>query len=196
MITPKKASPSGKKQVPGWLRFLLVLLPICVCLPLTGAAVVVVVRQVNGQAATATAAGQQTQSAAETAGSRERLQATSQAATEVSGTLQAAVQATATALAATVPTATLQPSPTVPAASATPNELFTLTLIECRGNDGVVILDGAPGQTLAAFTTISFKVARGSHNLEIVWAEDPDNNVETQIDVQRDTALVYGDPCT
>ena len=199
MSTPKKTTPSRKSQLPGWLRILLVLSPICICLPLIGTAVFVAVRQINVQAANSTLAALETVAAAETAGSRERQQATSQAATAAardSGTLQAAVQATATALAASGATPTLGATPTVAAGTATPAELVTLTLIECRGLDGLVFLDGSSGNELLAFTTISFRVTRGAHHLEVIWAEDPDSNVETQLNLTQDTAMVFGDPCT
>jgi hypothetical protein len=199
MSTPKKTSSSGKKPLPGWLRLVLVLTPICVCLPLTGTAIFVAVRQIDVQSANSTIVALETVAAAETAGSRERQQATSQAATEgvgAAGTLQAAVQATATALAASGATATQEATPTTAAGTATPAGLVTLTLIECRGFDGLVFLDGSAGSEFLAFTTISFKLSRGAHHLEIIWTDNPDSNIETQLDLQKDTTMVFGDPCT
>ncbi len=200
MSTPKKAkqaSPTRARRLPVWLIFLLVLALICICLPLTGTAAFVAFQQINGPAATGTFGAYQTLFAEATADSRERQQATALAATAALET-QAAEDAAATtaAPAASSQTPTQTPTPTATVETPTPSALITLTLIECRGNDGLVFLDNSQGQAFDAFTTISFKLTPGTHHLKIVWTDDPDNNVETGLTLQKDTTFVYGDPCT
>jgi hypothetical protein len=172
----------------------------------------------GGPTATPTVAGQQeTRSAEETALRQGQAGQAAQTATAAQATRQASDRASATAAAAgrlqslteqaltqaALPSVTVRPSNTPtfdpsnlpPTRTPTPPAVVTLTLIECRGQEGTVTFDRSSSQSLHAYGRISFTVPRGVHHLQVFWLNNPGQNVDTDLDLQRDTAMVFGDPC-
>lgn len=217
MFQTNKSFLSRLRALPAWLRILLALSPLFVCAPLICLAVFVASQVAQPSAATATAAWQETQYAVATAERLERQQHAAETATAALNSQKAADDATATALAvrgrqaltqaalvltqAAFPTATYTLSPTVvpgsPLPSITPTlpDFVTLTLIECRGYEGTVVFSQTEPRSLGAFKSVSITVPPGKHNLQIFWLNHPEDNVATQLDLKKNTVMVFGGQC-
>lgn len=200
------------RSMPLAVRILLALLPIIVCVPLICAAAILVQEQMSGsQSATATVARRRTLEAAEATNRAENQQHIAETATALLASQQAGDRATATALAvmrqqqALTLTALATPTFTAsPTAAITPTSAIvftarpktvTVTLRECRGDEGTVFFGQAQPQSLGAYKSISFTVPPGSYHLRIDWLRKPENNVNTDIEVTRSTTLAFGDQC-
>lgn len=219
MSQSDSARGSRFKSLPVWFRLVLAVTPVVVCLLAICAASLFFLRpQPPAGPKLTEAADLQTLIAAETAQRAERVLGAAGTATAIFATQQAADSATGTALAserlqsltqqfltqaALPPTSTARPSETVvinlsgvpPTITATLPESVALTLLECRGYDGTVVIDGSGGQSLHAFSSLSFTLSGGGHSLVILWLDHPDQNVSNDLFLRQDTTLVYGDKC-
>jgi hypothetical protein len=196
------------QSLPTWLRILFATLPILICIPILCIAVYAYQQFNTLQLATATAAGQQTRQALEL--TDQAIDAQNQAATFAAQvTEQANVAASQTALAvqlALTQTALVPPtdtpilSPLPPSETPTLEATFaprtvTITLRECRGDNGTVFFGEAPPQALEAFKSISFTVPPGKYVLRIDWKRNPANNVSQEFEFTSSRTLPLGDQC-
>ena len=163
------------------------------------------------QAATqqAVEAAQQRTAAAQTAREAQTEAAAQQVTAEANTVATATAKAlaleqqaqTTTALAQSVITDT--PSLAVPTETATRQPVFatatpktiTVTLRECRGDEGVLFFGTAQPQSLHAFSTISFTVPPGTYRLRIDWKGKPENNVNKDLKLEGSQTLTFGDQC-
>jgi hypothetical protein len=112
-----------------------------------------------------------------------------QTATAESATLTAAVTDTPAVIAPTE-TATHRPS----FATATPKTI-TITLRECRGDEGVLFFGQAQPQSFHSFSSLSFTVPPGTYHIRIDWKAKPENNVNSDFKLDSSQTLNFGDQC-
>lgn len=200
------------RSLPTWLRILLAATPILMCVVLACILVSVYQQVIGSQSASATGAAVQTQQAFASTQEAERAQQSALTATAaLAATEQAKLDATATVLfvqaqgltqtALATPTFTTSPiaptetpTPTVIFATLTP-KLVTVTLRECRGDEGTVIFGQAQAQSINAYKTLSFTVPPGKYNLRIFWLRKKENNVNMEVEVKTDTTIPFGSDC-
>jgi len=200
------------KSLPTWLRILLAATPVLMCIPLACIAVFASQQIASLQSATATAAAAGTlQAFAATQQAEQVLQTglTRTAAFEATEEVKAGLTATFLFDQALSLTLTAQPTPTVAASPILPTEtptqpiifatstpkLVTITLRECRGDEGTVLFGTAPGQSINAYKTLSFTVPPGKYELRIFWLRKKENNISTQIDVTTTQTINFGSDC-
>lgn len=208
---------SRLRSLPAWVRILLASSPLWICGPLICIAVFVASQVAGPSAVTATAAVEQTQYAVATAERLDRQQHSAETATAAVNALLAAKDATATALGgrerqaltqaalvltqAAFPTATPTLSPTATAGSPLPSitptlpDFVTLTLVECRGYEGTVVFGQTEPRSLGAFGSVSITVPPGKYNLQILWLDHSEDNVNNELDLKKDTGMVFGNQC-
>jgi hypothetical protein len=108
---------------------------------------------------------------------------------------------TQTALA--IPSETPLPSETVvaptdtkvPVVSTPRPRAFTITLRECRGFEGTVLINEGQGQSLHAHQSVSFTVPAGTYHIQVLWLNHADQNVDIQLKVDASQTLQFGDQC-
>lgn len=212
------------RNLPFWLRLLFAALPILICIPLACIVVVVYQQYASGGSnVTATMEAAQTQAAlAATQQAGEAALAQTQAAQDASGQATVAAQsandqatadaqaAQALALTQTSEAAAVTDTPTLEEATATATETATakpgvfrtatpktatVTLRECRGDDGTVLFGNALPQSLHAFSSLNFTVAPGTYHLRITWVQRPQNNVDTDVEIKGSQTITFGDQC-
>ena len=197
------------RSLPTWLRVLFAALPILICLPLLCIGVYAYQQYTVLQITNTAAAGQQTQQAVQL--TAQAVEAQNQAGTITAADLtqQANVAATEAALAIQLaltqtalvpPTDTPAPSPLPPSETPTLDvtlapRTVTITLRECRGDNGTVFFGQAPSQSLEAFKSISFTVPPGKYQLRIDWKRTPANNVNMEMEFTSSRTLPLGDQC-
>lgn len=198
---------SRLRSLPLAAQILLAILPVVVCVPLLCIAAILAQEQTSGaQPLTATVARQRTLAAAAEATQRaESRRHIAETATALFAIQQADEVATATAIAINrqqsaltltafiPPTATLTPTATV-FFTPTPTTV-TVTLRECRGDEGTVFFGQVQPQSIHAYKSISFTIPPGKYRLRIDWLRKKENNVNTEIEVTRSTTLAFGDQC-
>jgi hypothetical protein len=106
-------------------------------------------------------------------------------------TLTAQVTPTSTA-SPIAPTET--PTQTTIFFTATP-ALVTVTLRECRGDEGTVHFGTAQPQSINAYKTLSFTVPPGKYPLRIFWLRKKENNITTEVDVKASQTITFGADC-
>ena len=197
---------SRLRSIPLAAQILLVILPFVVCVPLLCIVAILAQEQIgDGQSVTATVARQRTLAAADATQRAANRRSIAETATALVSAQQANENATATAIAINrqqaaltltafiPPTATLTPSATVfftPTAST-----VTVTLRECRGDEGTVLFGSAQPQSIHAYKSISFTIPPGKYSLRILWLRKKENNVNAEIEVKSSTTLTFGDQC-
>jgi hypothetical protein len=197
------------RSLPTWLRILLAATPVLMCIPL--ACIVVFASQQFStiQAATATGAVVNTQQAAASTQLAEQELAAALTATAAIEQTNLGITATflfdqalsLTLTAQATPTFTASPilpteTPTQPVVFATLTpKLLTVTLRECRGDEGTVLFGSAQPQSINAFKSLSFTVPPGKYDLRIFWLRKKENNINTQIDVKTDQTIPFGGDC-
>ncbi len=131
-------------------------------------------------------------------------QATGTAAAQVAE--QLALTQTTEAQLAVTPTETASAIPATAAPTAKPTlkpgaistatpKTVTVTLRECRGDEGTVLFGQALPQSLHSFASLSFTVAPGTYHLTIKWLGKPQNNVDTQLEITGNQTFAFGDQC-
>ena len=202
------------RNLPLWLRIFLGTLPFLLCIPLLSIAFFGYLQYAGWQAATVTAAEQETKQAraateqfAATVAAAEAATADFAAQQAEAATAQALLleqQAlTQTALVPPTLTATLAPTETVPTETPTRPAIFAtptpktiiITLRECRGFEGTVVFGNAPAQSLHAYASISFDVPPGAYTLRIDWAGHPNDNINQEITFTASQTLAFGNQC-
>jgi hypothetical protein len=78
--------------------------------------------------------------------------------------------------------------------TATP-KTATVTLRECRGDDGTVLFGQALPQSLHAFSSLNFTVAPGTYHLRVTWVQKPQNNVDADVKIDGSQTIAFGDQC-
>jgi hypothetical protein len=78
--------------------------------------------------------------------------------------------------------------------TATPKTV-TVTLRECRGNEGTVLFGQALPQSLHSFSSITFTVAPGTYHLHIDWFQQSKFNVDTDVEIKTSQTIAFGDQC-
>jgi len=151
------------------------------------------------QAADDSAAAQATSDAAAAS-----LQATTDAQAAIDQAQAQAQTQTAEAQAAVTDTPALElPTETATAQATTKPGVFktatpktaTVTLRECRGDEGTVLFGAALPQSLHSFSSLNFTVAPGTYHLRITWLGKPQNNVDTDVEIKGSQTIAFGDQC-
>ncbi len=197
---------SRLRSIPLAAQILLAILPVVVCVPLLCILAVLAQEQIGGgQSVTLTVARQRTLTAAEATQRAESRRHIAETATALFAIQQANEAATATAIAINrqqsaltltafiPPTATLTPTATI-FLTPTPTTV-TVTLRECRGDEGTVFFGQVEPLSIHAYKSISFTIPPGKYRLRIDWLRKRENNVNTEIEVTKSTTLAFGDQC-
>lgn len=197
---------SRLRSIPLAAQILLAILPVVVCVPLLCILAVLAQEQIGGgQSVTLTVARQRTLTAAEATQRAESRRHIAETATALFAIQQANEAATATAIAINrqqsaltltafiPPTATLTPTATI-FLTPTPTTV-TVTLRECRGDEGTVFFGQVESLSIHAYKSISFTIPPGKYRLRIDWLRKRENNVNTEIEVTKSTTLAFGDQC-
>lgn len=198
---------SRLRSIPLVAQILLAILPVVVCVPVLCIVAILAQDQISGgQSVTATAARQRTQAAAAEATQRaEGRRHIAETATALYAAQLANEATTATAIAINrqqaaltltafiPPTITTTPTATV-FFTPTPTTV-TVTLRECRGDEGTVFFGQVQPLSIHAYKSISFTIPPGKYRLRIDWLRKKENNVNTEIEVTRSITLPFGDQC-
>jgi hypothetical protein len=207
------------RSLPTWLRVFLAFLPFLMCIPLTCILLFGYQQVASWQSGTATAVEQSTRTSilsTQEARAQQEAAATATAGFETAQAeldLNSAATGTAQAVflnsqaltqaALAIPTETPLPvdtivAPTdtkVPVIATQRPRAFTITLRECRGFEGTVLLNEGQGQSLHAYQSISFTVPAGTYHIQVLWLNHADQNVDIQLAVDASQTLQFGDSC-